>query len=79
MAHEIDIPSQVEERPRETAREEAEGWQPHRQRQWSPESMRAAMARLRELRKRMVIPEDELEALLEEHRREIGRGPPGEE
>ena len=42
---------------------------------WSRERMLQAMQRMEQLRARMSIPADELEELLEEHRREIGRGP----
>jgi hypothetical protein len=46
---------------------------------WSPEKMRAAMDRIVERRKQVAFPPDELEAMLEEHRKEIGRGPLVEE
>jgi hypothetical protein len=40
-----------------------------------PEVVRAAMERIEERRKRIAMPPEELEALLEEHRREFHRGP----
>ena len=38
------------------------------------EEMRSVMARIVELRKEIAMPPDALEEILEEHRREMGRG-----
>jgi hypothetical protein len=42
---------------------------------WSVERMQAAMKRIVERRRRIGLPPDVVEQIIEEHRREFGRGP----
>lgn len=75
MAVDLEITPEVEQRLRAIARDEMERWRQGVQEDWSPEKMRAAMRRIVERRQRISMTPEEVEQLIEEHRREIGRGP----
>jgi hypothetical protein len=75
MAVELELKPEVEARIREIARDEVTKRLSGVRDDWSLETMQAAMRRLVELRRKIALPAEELEALLEEHRREMGRGP----
>jgi hypothetical protein len=79
MAVRVELSREVENAIEEAVRREVRRQLTGVRESWSPEKMRAAMDRIEERRTRVAFPPEEVEALLEEHRREIGRGPLVEE
>lgn len=76
LAKEIRGSHQITQLIREIVREEmGEDRQRVRQAGLPRSEMKEAMRRLVELRKRIKLPPDIVEAIIEEHRRECGRGP----
>jgi hypothetical protein len=76
LAKEIRGSVQLTNLIREIVREELGNSSPRERRAGLPQSeMQAAMARLEERRKKIALPPEVVEAILEEHRREFGRGP----
>jgi hypothetical protein len=74
MSTELELSREMEQAMRRIAREEVERWSQGVRDDWSLEKMQAAMRRLCELRKTISIPPDVVDDLIEEHRREFGRG-----
>ena len=76
MPGELNVTPELEQWVREIVRDEIRMAATRDQRHgWSPDKMVAAMERIRERRKTMALPADVVDALIEEHRKEFGRGP----
>jgi hypothetical protein len=72
----LKVSPETEEWVREIVRDELNRDRPRERRVGAPPSeMEAVWRRIDELRTRIAMDPDELEELLEEHRREMGRGP----
>jgi hypothetical protein len=70
------ITPELEDMVRKIVRDEMQRTHPTSMRHGLPkESMHQAMDRIVELRKRIRVPPGEFTEILEEHRREFGRGP----
>ena len=74
MSTELEVSPKVEERVRAIVQEELDKRLSGVQEGWSREKMLAAMKRIRERRKQIALPPDVVDAIIEEHRREMGRG-----
>ncbi len=75
MSLELEVNPQLEERMRAIAREEVAKQLFGVREGWSHEKMVAAMQRIVERRKRIALPPEVVDEIIEEHRREMGRGP----
>lgn len=75
MSTQLQITPELEERMRAIARDEFEKRLLGVREDWSVQRMQAAMTRLEALRKQVALPPDAVEEIIEEHRREFGRGP----
>lgn len=75
MSTETVVSPELEKRLRSIVQDELHRRDSASSEDWSLEQMQAAIARIRERRKRIALPPGVLEALIEETRREFGRGP----
>lgn len=71
----VDPEPDLDERIRRIVQEELNERLSGRRGEWSQERAAAALDRILERRRRIGMPDEVVDALLQQHRQEIGRGP----